>query len=183
MKLTAGLPASRAKALQAGEKAPELVNVLIEVPLDSRVKYELDKETEMITVDRFLYFDKGYPANYGFIPNTLSGDGDPVDVLVLSPEVLAPGVVIAAKPIGMLETEDESGVDAKVVGVPTEKANPEYGKYNDVSELPEEIREKIKYFFENYKKNEPGKWVKVREWKGKSEALAEIEKSIANFKP
>ena len=164
--------------LTAGEKAPELVNVLIEVPLDSKVKYEFDKETEMITVDRFLYFEKGYPANYGFIPGTLSGDGDPVDVLVLSPEVLAPGVVIVARPIGMLETEDEKGQDAKIVAVPTEKANPEFGKYNDVSELPSEITEKIKYFFENYKKNEPGKWVKVKEWKGRAEALEEIRRGM-----
>lgn len=166
--------------LTYGDKAPELVNVLIEVPLDSKVKYEFDKETEMVTVDRFLYFDKGYPANYGFIPNTLSGDGDPVDVLVLAPFALAPGVVIAAKPIGMLETEDESGQDAKLVAVPTEKANPEFGKYNDISELPEEITEKIKFFFENYKKNEPGKWVKVREWKGREDALNEIKAGIAN---
>ena len=164
--------------LTFGDKAPELVNVLIEVPLNSKVKYEFDKENEVITVDRFLYFDRGYPANYGFIPNTLSGDGDPVDVLVLSPEALNPGVVIVAKPIGMLETEDESGQDAKIVAVPTEKANPEFGKYNDVSELPDEIKKTIKYFFENYKKNEPGKWVKVKDWKGKDEALEEIKKGM-----
>lgn len=168
--------------LTFGDKAPELVNVLIEVPLDSKVKYEFDKETEMITVDRFLFFDRGYPANYGFIPNTLSGDGDPVDVLVLCPEALAPGVVIAAKPIGMLETEDEKGQDAKLVAVPTEKTNPEFGKYNDISELPAEITEKIKYFFENYKKNEPGKWVKVKEWKGRDAAIEEIKNGIENAK-
>ncbi len=166
--------------LTTGDKAPELVNVLIEVPLDSKVKYEFDKETEMVTVDRFLYFDKGYPANYGFIPNTLSGDGDPVDVLVLAPYSLAPGVVIVAKPIGMLETEDEKGMDAKLVAVPTEKANPEFGKYNDISELPAEITESIKYFFENYKKNEPGKWVKVSGWKGREDALKEITDGITN---
>ncbi len=164
--------------LTTGDKAPELVNVLIEVPLDSKVKYEFDKEAEVISVDRFLYFEKGYPANYGFVPNTLSGDGDPVDVLVLAPYPLAPGVLIQAKPIGMLETEDEKGQDAKVVAVPTEKANPEFGKYNDVSELPAKITETIKYFFENYKKNEPGKWVKVREWKGREAALEEIKKGM-----
>lgn len=179
MKLTAGLPAMQSKALQAGDKAPELVNVIIEVPLDSKVKYELDHDTNMIFVDRFLFFDRGYPANYGFIPETMSGDGDPVDVLVLSPLPVVPGVVMEAKPIGMLETEDEKGMDAKVVAVPLEKVNPEFGKYNDVSELPEEIREKIKYFFENYKKNEPGKWVKVSGWKGKEEALEEIRKGMS----
>lgn len=168
--------------LTFGDKAPEVVHVLIEVPLDSRVKYEFDKETEMITVDRFLFFDKGYPANYGFIPNTLSGDGDPVDVLVLSPLPVNPGAVMVAKPIGMLETEDESGQDAKLVAVPPVKVNPEYGKYNDISELPAEITEKIKFFFENYKKNEPGKWVKVSGWKGKAEAIAEIKKGIENAK-
>jgi inorganic pyrophosphatase len=168
--------------LTAGEKAPEEVNVLIEVPMDSRVKYEFDKDDEVIKVDRFLFFDKGYPANYGFIPNTLSGDGDPVDVLVLSPLPVAPGVVMVAKPIGMLETEDESGQDAKLVAVPPEKVNPEFGKYNDISELPAKITEEIKYFFENYKKNEPGKWVKVAGWKGREEAIEEIRKGMANYK-
>lgn len=166
--------------LTYGEKAPEIVNVIIEVPLDSRVKYELDHDTEMIFVDRFLFFDKGYPANYGFIPDTLSGDGDPVDVLVLSPLPVVPGTVMVAKPIGMLETEDESGQDAKLVAVPPEKVNPEFGKYNDISELPTEITDKIKYFFENYKKNEPGKWVKVSGWKGKDAAIEEIAKGIKN---
>jgi inorganic pyrophosphatase len=168
--------------LTYGDKAPEVVNVLIEVPLDSRVKYEFDKDIEMVMVDRFLFFDKGYPANYGFIPNTLSGDGDPVDVLVLSPLPVVPGTVMVAKPIGMLETEDESGQDAKLVAVPPEKVNPEFGKYNDISELPEEITEKIKFFFENYKKNEPGKWVKVAGWKGRDAALEEIKKGIENYK-
>lgn len=168
--------------LNYGDKAPEIVNVLIEVPMDSKVKYEFDKETEMITVDRFLFFDQGYPANYGFIPDTLSGDGDPVDVLVLCPLPLTPGSVIEAKPIGMLETEDEKGMDAKLVAVPLEKVNPEFGKYNDISELPEEITEKIKYFFENYKKNEPGKWVKIKDWKDKTTAIAEIQKGIDSTK-
>lgn len=168
--------------LTYGEKAPEVVNVLIEVPMDSRVKYEFDKEAELIMVDRFLFFDKGYPANYGFIPDTLSGDGDPVDVLVLSPLPVAPGTVMVAKPIGMLETEDEKGSDAKLVAVPPEKVNPEFGKYNDISELPEEVKETIRYFFENYKKNEPGKWVKVSGWKGKEEALEEIKRGIENGK-
>lgn len=167
--------------LTQGEKAPNEVNVIIEVPLDSRVKYEFDHESDMIKVDRFLFFDKGYPANYGFIPNTLSGDGDPVDVLVLSPLPVVPGTLMVAKPIGMLETEDEKGQDAKLVAVPMEKVNPEFGKYNDISELPEEITEKIKFFFENYKKNEPGKWVKVAGWKGKDAAIEEIKKGIENY--
>ena len=170
------------KNLTAGDKAPEIVNVQIEIPEGSRVKYEIDHDTNAIFVDRFLFFDQGYPANYGSIPNTLSGDGDPVDVLVLCPLPLVPGVVIPAKPIGMLETEDESGQDAKLIAVPSEKANPEFGKYNDISELPKEITEKIKYFFENYKKNEPGKWVKVAGWRGKDAAIAEIKKGMENYK-
>lgn len=168
--------------LTYGDNAPEVVNVLIEVPLDSRVKYEFDKENEVIAVDRFLFFDRGYPANYGFIPNTLSGDGDPVDVLVLSPLPVAPGTVMVAKVIGMLETEDESGQDAKLVAVPPEKVNPEYGKYNDISELPEEETERIKFFFENYKKNEPGKWVKVSGWKGRDDAVKEVQAGMDNYK-
>ncbi len=168
--------------LTAGDKAPEQVNVLIEVPMDSRVKYEFDKENEVIAVDRFLFFDKGYPANYGFIPQTLSGDGDPVDVLVLSPLPVAPGTMMTVFPIGMLETEDEKGQDAKLVAVPSEKVNPEFGKYKDISELPSEITEKIKFFFENYKKNEPGKWVKVSGWKNKDAALEEIKTGIENAK-
>lgn len=170
------------KNLTAGEKAPEIVNVMIEVPLDSRVKYEFDHDTDSIVVDRFLFFDKGYPANYGFIPETLSGDGDPVDVLVLSPLPVVPGVMMTAKPIGMLETEDEKGQDAKLVAVPLEKVNPEFGKYNDISELPEDITEKIKFFFENYKKNEPGKWVKVSGWKNRDAAIEEIKKGMENYK-
>src|SRR3989344_4147002 len=170
------------KNLTAGDKAPEIVNVQIEIPEGRRVKYEIDHDTNAIFVDRFLFFDQGYPANYGSIPNTLSGDGDPVDVLVLCPLPLVPGVVIPAKPIGMLETEDESGLDAKLIAVPSEKANPEFGKYNDISELPAEITEKIKYFFENYKKNEPGKWVKVKEWKGREDAIEEIRRGMANVK-
>lgn len=180
--LTAGLPASQARALQAGEKAPEIVNVFIEIPAGSSVKYELDKDTGVIFVDRFLYTEMEFPFNYGFVPGTLSGDGDPVDALVLSTKPVALGVVITSKPIGMLEMEDESGHDSKVIAVPTEKINPPYGKYNDVNELPDEIKEKIKYFFENYKKKEPGKWVKVKDWKGKDAAIEEVRKGISNYR-
>lgn len=170
------------KNLTAGEKAPEIVNVFIEIPAGSSVKYELDKESGVIFVDRFLYTEMKFPFNYGFIPKTLSGDGDPVDVMVLTSKPVVPGVVIPSKPIGMLEMEDESGIDSKVVAVPTEKINPPYGKWGDISDVPGEIREKIKYFFENYKKAEPGKWVKVKGWKGKEDAIEEVKRGISNYK-
>lgn len=170
------------KNLTAGKKAPEIINVFIEIPAGSSVKYELDKDSGVIFVDRFLYTEMGFPFNYGFIPQTLSGDGDPVDVMVLSTKPVVPGVVIPSRPIGMLEMEDESGHDSKVVAVPTGKINPPFGKYNDISELPDDTREKIKHFFENYKKSEPGKWVKVKEWKGRDEAIEEVKKGIAAYK-
>ncbi len=168
--------------LTAGDKAPEVVNVFIEIPAGSSVKYELDKESGVIFVDRFLYTEMEFPFNYGFIPGTLSGDGDPVDVLVLSSKPVVPGVVIHSKPIAMIEMEDESGIDNKVVAVPTEKINPPFGKWNDLSDIPEDVRAKIKHFFENYKKAEPGKWVKIKEWKGKEEAIEEIKEGIGNYK-
>ncbi|MDP3935360.1 MAG: inorganic diphosphatase [Candidatus Giovannonibacteria bacterium] len=166
------------KKLPVGKNPPEEVNVFIEIPQGVSVKYELDKESGTVFVDRFLYTEMEYPFNYGFVPKTLSGDGDPIDVLVLSSKPVAVGVVIPSKPIGVLEMEDEAGEDTKVIAVPLAKVDPKFASYNDVSDIPEEIKEKIKYFFENYKKTEPGKWVKVREWKGKEVALEEIRKAI-----
>lgn len=168
--------------ISTGKNPPEEVNVIIEIPKGSSVKYEFDKESGAIFVDRFLYTEMEFPFNYGFVPGTLSGDGDPVDVMVLSTKPVVPGVVIPSKPIGMLEMEDESGQDSKVVAVPTEKINPPFGKYTDVSDIPNEIKEDIKHFFENYKKTEPGKWVKVKQWKGKQVALEEIRKAIDAYK-
>ncbi len=166
------------KNLSVGKNPPEEVNVFIEIPQGVSVKYELDKESGMIFVDRFLYTDMAYPFNYGFVPNTLSGDGDPVDVLVLSSKPVVPGVVIPSKPIGILEMEDEAGIDTKVIAVPTEKINPPFGKYNDVSELPQKLKDEIKYFFEHYKEKEPNKWVKIKNWVGREAAFEEIRKSI-----
>ena len=170
------------KNLTAGEKAPEIINVFIEIPSGSSVKYELDKESGVIFVDRFLYTEMEFPFNYGFIPQTLSGDGDPVDVLVLSSKPVVPGVVIHSKPIAMILMEDESGIDNKVVAVPTEKINPPFGKLNNISDIPEKTKAQIQHFFENYKKGEPGKWVKVKEWKGRDEAIEEVKKGIAAYK-
>ena len=161
-----------------GKNPPEEINVFIEIPQGVSIKYELDKDSGFIFVDRFLYTEMNYQFNYGFIPNTLADDGDPVDVLVLSSKPVVPGVVIACRPIGMLEMEDEAGVDNKIVAVPIVKVDPKFKDYNDVSDIPEKTKEDLKYFFENYKKTEPGKWVKIKEWKGKKEALAEIRKAI-----
>lgn len=166
------------KDLPAGKNVPEEINVFVEIPEGVSVKYELDKDSGYIFVDRFLYTEMNYPFNYGFVPNTLSGDGDPVDVLVLSSKPVVPGVVIPSHPIGMLEMEDESGIDNKVIAVPMPKLDQKFKDYKDVSDIPEKLKDEIKYFFENYKKSEPGKWVKIKEWKEKKEALEEIKKSL-----
>lgn len=154
------------------------VNVFIEIPKDSNIKYELDKDAGAIFVDRFLHTAMSYPANYGFIPNTLADDGDPVDVLVLSEHTILPGTVIPAVVIGVLEMEDEAGIDAKVLAVPTSKIDPFFGSYNDISAIPEAIKNKIKHFFENYKTLEPNKWVKVKEWQNREKALEIIKSGL-----
>lgn len=162
----------------AGKNAPEQVNVFIEIPAGSSIKYELDKESGVIFVDRFLYTAFSYPFNYGFVPGTLAEDGDPVDVLVLCDKKVAPGVIIPSVPIGMLEMEDEEGIDTKIVAVPTVKIDPLYGTWKDISDIPQPIKDKMKHFFEHYKELEPGKWVKIKDWKGKSDALAAIKKGM-----
>ena len=118
--------------IKPGKNPPDDVNVIIEIPQGCMVKYEMDKEAEVIMVDRFVRTTMGYPANYGFVPNTMSGDGDPVDVMVLCSQPLTPGVMVNVVPIALLEMEDESGVDAKVIGVPTEKSDPLFGVCEDV---------------------------------------------------
>ncbi len=170
------------KNIKVGNNPPEDVNVIIEIPQGCMVKYEMDKESEVIMVDRFVRTTMGYPANYGFVPNTSSGDGDPVDVLVLCSQPLHPGVMVNVVPIALLEMEDESGVDAKVIAVPTEKSDPMFGIWKDVGDIPEPIKAKIKHFFEHYKELEPGKWVKLKEWKNKSIAQKEITNGIKNHK-
>ena len=165
-----------------GKKAPDEVNVVIEIPLGSNIKYEVDKETGAIFVDRILYTSMFYPFNYGFIPGTLEEDGDPVDVLVVGYEPVHPGTVIRAKPIGVLEMVDEEGPDAKIVAVPIEKIDPRFKGVEDISQLPEIIRDKIKHFFEHYKELEPGKWTKVKDWKGAEEAKERIRKAIERYR-
>ena len=133
------------KKLSIGKKAPEEVNVFIEIPQGVSVKYELDKESGFIFVNRFLYTEMNYPFNYGFVPGTLADDGDPVDILVLSSKPVVPGVVIPSRPIGMLEMEDEAGIDNKVIAVPLPKLDIKFKDYNDVTDIPAKIKQEIKY--------------------------------------
>lgn len=168
--------------LGPGKKAPKEVNVIIEIPLGSNVKYELDKETGALFVDRILFTSMVYPFNYGFIPKTLEEDGDPVDVLVLGEQPVFPGSVVKAKPIGVLNTRDEKGVDSKIVSVPVEDIDPKYKGIDDISQVPEAVREKISHFFEHYKELEPGKWVKVEGWDGAEIARKRIKEAIERYK-
>lgn len=153
------------------------VNVFIEIPKDGNIKYELDKDSGIIMVDRFLYTAMNYPFNYGFVPNTLADDGDPLDILVLCEQTIMPGTVLPAVVIGMLEMEDEAGIDTKILAVPTLKIDPLFGSMT-MEQIPEAMKNKIKHFFENYKTLEPGKWVKITGWKGRVEALEAVMKSL-----
>ncbi len=164
-----------------GESPPEDVYVVIEIPQDSSVKYELDKKRGVVFVDRFLFTAMHYPFNYGFIPQTLTNDGDPVDVLVISRHPVAPGSVIRCRPIGALEMSDEKGVDIKIMAVPHFKLDPTYEDIKSVEDLPKMLLEKIKHFFEHYKELEPGKWVKVEGFRSVDFALEEISRSIKNY--
>ena len=166
-----------------GKNAPETFNVVIEISANSDpIKYEVDKESGAVFVDRFMGTAMHYPANYGYVPQTLSGDGDPVDVLVMTPFPLPPGVVVACRPIGILHMEDESGVDGKVLAVPTQKLLPAYDKINSLEDIHEITLKQIQHFFEHYKDLEKGKWVKVLGWKGVDEAKKEVVDGIANYK-
>ncbi|MEK8090863.1 inorganic diphosphatase [Thermithiobacillus plumbiphilus] len=165
--------------LSAGKNPPVDINVVVEIPQGSSIKYELDKDSGAVIVDRFLFTPMFYPLNYGFVPNTLSDDGDPTDVLVLSRAAVVPGAVIRCRPVGVLLMEDESGVDAKIVAVPHEKVDNSYQDIQDVQDLPESLRNQIKHFFEHYKDLEPGKWVKVKDWAGAGKAQEIIGADLA----
>ena len=170
-------------SIPAGNKAPEEVNVIIEIPMGGEpIKYEVDKDTGAIFVDRVLGTAMRYPCNYGYVPNTLCGDGDPVDVLVLLDRPLLPGSVIKSRPIGVLKMTDESGEDAKVLAVPVSKVTKNYDNVNDISDVLEVQLKQIAHFFEHYKDLESGKWVKIDGWEGAEAAKKEISDSIAAFK-
>jgi inorganic pyrophosphatase len=164
-----------------GKNPPEDIYVVVEIPLGSNIKYELDKESGMIFVDRVLFTSMVFPFNYGFVPKTLEEDGDPVDVVLLSYDPVAPGSVVRARPIGLLEMEDENGPDSKIIAVPHEKIDNRFAKIKDINDVDDAVKERIKHFFEHYKELEKGKWVKVRNWKGREAALEAIQKAIDRY--
>ena len=155
----------------------EVVNVTIEISKDSSVKYEEDKNTGKMVVNRFLYTAMNYPFNYGYIPNTLAEDGDPLDVAVISTCAVFSGCILPSRIIGMLEMEDEAGIDHKIIAVPTEKIDPSLAPINDIDDLGLYTKSRIKHFFEHYKSTEPGKWVKVRNFLGKEAAYQVMQQS------
>lgn len=164
--------------LSVGKNPPEEVNVLIEIPQGSAIKYEMDKDSGYIVVDRFAFTTMVYPFNYGFVPGTHAEDGDAVDVLVISTYPVHPGTVIPSRPIGMLEMEDEEGIDTKILAVPTKKVDPFYSDVEDIGDLNETVKQKIHHFFNHYKELEKGKWVKTRNFLPKKDALAAIKKGL-----
>jgi inorganic pyrophosphatase len=168
-------------AIPAGKNIPDNINVIIEIPQGSgAIKYEVDKDSGAVMVDRFLGTSMVYPANYGFVPNTLADDGDPLDVLVYTHTPIALGAVIAARPLGVLMMEDEGGMDEKIVAVPVSKLASVYDNYQSPHDLP--IVHQIKHFFEHYKDLEAGKWVKVTGWEDHNIAKQRIEHAVQQAK-
>ena len=152
----------RLDAISIGTNPPDEVNVIIEVPIGGEpIKYEMDKAAGTMVVDRFLYTSMRYPGNYGFIPHTLSEDGDPVDLLVISQRTLVPGAVIAVRPVGVMNMVDEAGVDEKIIGVPVSRITQRYEKIKDYTDLPEIQVKQIEHFFQHYKDLEAGKWART----------------------
>lgn len=165
--------------IKPGKDVPNEINVVIEIPAHGApVKYEIDKDSGALVVDRFMNTAMFYPCNYGFVPHTLSEDGDPVDVLVITPVPLISGAVIACRPVGMLNMTDEAGADAKILAVPITKLHSQYSKVQEPEDLPKELLDQIEHFFEHYKKLEANKWVKIENWVGSKEAKAEILASL-----
>src|SRR5471032_3272905 len=173
----------RIDKISLGRNPPHDVNVVVEVPIGGEpIKYEVDKEAGVLVVDLFLYTSMRYPGNYGFIPHTLSGDGDPVDVLIANSRAIAPGAVISVRPVGVLLMEDEAGGDEKIIAVPSSKLTQRYDKVRTHSDLPDITLQQIQHFFEHYKDLEPGKWVKVLRWGGAEDAHRLILEGIARAK-
>jgi inorganic pyrophosphatase len=173
----------RLDAIKIGKNPPDDVNVVIEVPLGGEpIKYEMDKEPGALFVDRFLYTSMRYPGNYGFIPHTLSGDGDPCDVLVANTRAIAPGAVINVRPVGVLVMEDDGGQDEKIIAVPSSKLTQRYDRVSTYTDLPEITIKQIEHFFEHYKDLEPGKWAKIIRWGDAEEARRLIVEAIERAK-
>src|SRR5438270_431999 len=170
----------RIDAVSIGKNTPHEVNVIIEVPVGGEpIKYEMDKEAGTLVVDRFLYTPMRYPGNYGFIPHTLSDDGDPCDVLIINTRAIIPGAVMSVRPVGVLFMEDEAGGDEKILAVPSSKLTQRYDKVKSYSDLPDITLQQIQHFFEHYKDLEPGKWVKVLGWADAAAAKNLIAEAIA----
>ncbi len=167
-----------------GTKAPDEFNVIIEIPMNADpIKYEVDKASGALFVDRFMTTAMHYPCNYGYIPQTLSDDGDPVDVLVITPFALSPGVVVTCRAVGVLQMEDEAGGDSKVLAVPIDKILPIYTHWQKPEDINQMRLKAIQHFFEHYKDLEAGKWVKIKGWEGPEEAKEEIRQGIAAYRP
>jgi inorganic pyrophosphatase len=168
--------------VKAGNNAPDIVNVIIEIPAHGDpVKYEVMKEAGVLKVDRFLSTPMHYPCNYGYVPRTLSEDNDPIDILVVTPFPLVNGSVIEARPVGMLEMTDEAGKDTKIIAVPCKKLTPLYNHVEEYNDLPQALLDKVEHFFQNYKSLEKDKWVKIEKWLSAADAKHEITKAIAAY--
>ena len=168
--------------ISAGENLPEEFNVLIEIPNDGgAVKYEFDKKSGALIVDRFFGTSLHYPANYGLVPHTLSEDKDPIDVLVMTPVPLLSGVIIKCRALGMLDMEDESGIDYKILAVPTDDLSPLYTDMRDITDVPKSLLNEIAHFFEQYIALEVGKWAKIRGWESCKEAQNKLMESYHRY--
>jgi inorganic pyrophosphatase len=166
-------------AIAIGRNPPEDVNVIVEVPIGGEpIKYELDKDAGVLVVDRFLYTAMRYPGNYGFIPHTLSGDGDPVDVIVVNTRAIVPGAVMSCRIVGVLLMEDQAGIDEKLIAVPSSHLTARYDAVKDYTDLPQITLDQIEHFFRHYKDLEPGKWVKVKGWGDAAEARKMVLEGI-----
>jgi inorganic pyrophosphatase len=168
--------------LSPGNNPPDEINAVIEIPKGSNIKYEIDAESGAVFVDRKLFTAMFYPCNYGFIPQSREGDGDPVDVLVLGNDAVMPMSVIRANPVGILLTEDEEGQDSKVIAVPIAKLDPSFSSITNIDNIPEHICNQIKHFFEHYKELEKGKYVRVKGWEDKEIAKERISEAIDRYR-
>ena len=166
----------------AGKNPPDDIYVVVEIPKNSNIKYELDEESGILFVDRKLHTSMVYPFNYGFVPQTKEEDGDPIDILILSNDQFSPLSVVKAKPIGVLIMEDEEGKDSKIIAVPNDKIDFDYARYNEIDQLDSRTLDKIKHFFEHYKELEKGKFVKVTGWESSKIAERIINEGIDRFK-
>ena len=170
--------------IAVGTEPPWDVNVIVEIPMGGQpVKYEMDKDSNALFVDRFLHTTMSYPGNYGFIPHTLAEDGDPIDVLIVGPEAVVPGAVVRCRPIGLLQMADEKGNDEKVVAVPIDKLQPYFTNVRSYADLPGILLEQIRHFFTHYKDLERGRWAEVRGWEGPDAAARAIEAAVGRVDP